>query len=50
MPLFKSKHFLQTSPICVIYILPKEREELGWWLHTQAPVATEKFKKEMQVK
>jgi len=30
--------------------LSKEREELGWWLHTQAPVATEKFKKEMLVK
>lgn len=27
--------------------LSKEREELGWWLHTQAPVASEKFKKEM---
>jgi len=27
----------------------KEREELGWWLHTQSPVATEKFVKEMSL-
>ena len=25
----------------------EEMKQLGWWLHTQAPVATEKFKKEM---
>lgn len=29
--------------------LSKEREELGWWLHTQAPVATGKFVKEMSL-
>jgi hypothetical protein len=27
----------------------EEIKQLGWWLHTQSPIATEKFKKEMQL-